>query len=134
MKNKTKIKPQIPSASLSIGNVKSTVSFGFSELREYSYINENKNGTFFINFLNRLKKLGTIDWNTINVSARHSFGTEKIPVKSLTEAAGDLVPAGMESLLVLRATGDNHSFLGYRDGNVFQIIFIESQFGDVYKH
>ena len=134
MKNKSKIKPQIPSTSLSIGNVKSTVSFGFSELREYSYVNENTNGKFFIEFLDRLKKLSAIDWNTINVSARHSFGTEKISVKNLTESAQNLVPAGMKSLLVLRAIGDNHAFLGYRDGNIFQIIFIESQFGDVYKH
>ena len=37
-------------------------------------------------------------------------------------------------MLHYRATGDNHVFLGYRDNNVFQVIFIEYQFGDVYVH
>ena len=37
-------------------------------------------------------------------------------------------------LYVFRATGDNHAFLGYRNGNVFNVLFIEYAFGDVYKH
>lgn len=52
----------------------------------------------------------------------------------MTQAAQVHVPIGMASLLVFRATGDNHVFLGYREGNVFQVIFIEYQFGDVYSH
>lgn len=57
------------------------VVFGFSELRQCSYINAINDGRFF-----------------------------------------------------LRATGDNHSFLGYRTEDVFQILFIEYQFGDIYQH
>ncbi len=34
----------------------------------------------------------------------------------------------------MRATGDNHAFLGHRIGNVFNVIFIEHEFGDVYNH
>lgn len=52
----------------------------------------------------------------------------------MTAAAQTHVPKGMDSLLVFRATGDNHVFLGYREENVFQVIFIEYQFGDVYQH
>ena len=26
------------------------------------------------------------------------------------------------------------SFLGYRDGSVFQVLFIEYKFGDIYNH
>lgn len=69
-----------------------------------------------------------------NTSARHSYGMEKMKVSSMTQAAQVHVPIGMASLLVFRATGDNHVFLGYREGNVFQVIFIEYQFGDVYSH
>lgn len=36
----------------------------------------------------------------------------------MTQAAQVHVPIGMASLLVFRATGDNHVFLGYREGNV----------------
>ena len=133
MGGKFKIKPQIPS-STPVGKVAEQVSFGFSELRAYSYTEGSKDGRFFIDFLARLKKLCSVDWNTINVSNRHSFGTEKMSVKKLMPAARQAVPAGMDSLTVLRATGDNHAFLGYREGNIFQIIFIEYQFGDVYRH
>ena len=133
MGGKFKIKPQIPSPS-PVGKVTEQVSFGFSELRPYSYTAGNKDGRFFIDFLERLKKLCSVDWNTINVSGRHSFGTEKMLIKNLTSSARQSVPAGMDSLIVLRATGDNHAFLGYREGNIFQIIFIEYQFGDVYRH
>lgn len=133
MGNKFKVKPQSPS-STPVGLQSSKVSFGFSSLCSYSYPAGEKDGVFFINFLARLKKLCNVDWNTINVSGRHSFGTEKMMVKNMTQSAQQLVPAGMTSLTVLRATGDNHAFLGYRDGNIFQVIFIEYCFGDVYKH
>lgn len=35
---------------------------------------------------------------------------------------------------VLTISGDNHPFLGYRDKDTFQVVFIEAEFGDVYKH
>lgn len=30
--------------------------------------------------------------------------------------------------------GDNHVFLGYRQQNTFEVIFIEYNFGDIYSH
>lgn len=133
MGNKFKIKPQVP-ATPSVVRASANLVFGFAELRPLSYVNAGKDGKFFIQYLERLKKLSGIDWNTVNTSGRHSFGMEKMMVKNLTTSAQQLVPAGMDSLIVLRATGDNHAFLGYREGNVFQVIFIEYLFGDVYCH
>lgn len=100
----------------------------------FSYVDNHNDASFFISFLERLKELCSLDWNTANTSARHSFGMEKMLVDNLTAAAKQHVPEGMTSLLVFRATGDNHVFLGYRDSHVFQIIFIEYNFGDVYSH
>lgn len=117
-----------------IGKSQERIVFGFSELRSYSYVDSRNDSDFFISFLGRLKKLSSIDWNTVNTSARHSFGMEKMEVCNMTQAAQTHVPEGMSSLLVFRATGDNHIFLGYREGNTFQVIFIEYQFGDVYSH
>ena len=133
MGNKYKIKPQVPTEP-SIKQTPSKLVFSFEELRSFSYIKAEKDGEFFIKFLERMKKLGGIDWNTVNTSGRHSFGTEKMKVSDLTTSARQLVPAGVDSLIVLRATGNNHVFLGTRDENVFNVIFIEYQFGDVYKH
>lgn len=117
-----------------IGKLQENIVFGFSELKDYSYVDSHNDSNFFISFLGRLKKLSSIDWDTANTSARHSFGMEKMYVRDMTKSAQAHVPLGITSLLVFRATGDNHVFLGYRDENVFQVIFIEYQFGDVYKH
>lgn len=133
MSKKFKIKPQTPSGP-SIAKTASNLVFSFAELRSYSYIEAERDGKFFIQYLERLRKLGTLNWNIVNISSRHSFGIEKMKVDNLTTSAKKLVPAGIDSLLVLRATGDNHAFLGTREGNVFHVIFIEYQFGDVYKH
>ena len=75
-----------------------------------------------------------MDWDAVNVSAKHSFGWEVMELKSMTKSAQLSVPAGMDKLLVFRATGDNHVFLGYRQQNIFEVIFIEYNFGDIYSH
>lgn len=126
------IKQTKPQASV-VGKPQEKIVFGFSELRPYSYVKSKSDSTFFITFLERLKKLCCLDWDTVSLSARHSFGYEKIPVGSLTTAARQHVP-GMQSLMAFRASGDNHVFLGYRENNIFQVIFIEYDFGDVYNH
>ena len=133
MVKKFTIKQPKPSAAV-IGKPQEKIVFGLSELRPFSYVDNHNDASFFISFLDRLKKLCSLDWNTANTSARHSFGMEKMLVDNLTAAAKQHVPEGMTSLLVFRATGDNHVFLGYRDNSVFQIIFIEYNFGDVYSH
>lgn len=127
------IKKQSPPTP-SVGKLSNNVIFGFSELRPYSYTDAKNDSDFFIKFLERLKQLGGIDWNTVNTSARHSFGTEKLNTKDLKMAARTYIPDDMQSITVFRAKGDNHSFLGYREGNVFHIMFIEYNFGDVYSH
>lgn len=107
------------------------VSFSFDLLHDVSYT-ECKNPDFFIRFLQRMKKLCLLGWNEINLSPRHSFGYEKIPIKDIKKDTH--ITKGVDYLLALRATGDNHAFLGFREGNVFKVIFIEAEFGDIYNH
>ncbi len=108
--------------------------FGFSELKDLSFEKAEKDGRFFIKFLRRLRQLSQLDWEVVNTSARHSYGWETINVKNMESSARQVVPAGMDKLLVFRATGDNHVFVGYRQQNIFEVIFIEYVFGDVYNH
>jgi len=42
--------------------------------------------------------------------------------------------AEIKDLVVFRATGDNRAFLGIRNDDIFHIVFIEENFGDVYEH
>ena len=110
------------------------IVFGFSQLQEYSYTNAKNDSAFFIDFLGRLKKFSGLDWNTVWTTNRHSFGSELISCTRLHPTARNLVPSEVDKLIVLRAKGDNHPFLGIREGNTFQVLFIEYQFGDIYNH
>lgn len=117
------------------GQIKApNVVFGFSELREISFKDAKRDSAFFVDFILHLRKFCQLSWDDIRTTQRHGLGSETIKVDSLSKKAKDLVPSGLRKLLVLRATGDNHAFLGYRDGNVFQVLFIEYSFGDIYSH
>ena len=125
-----KIKPQKVKEEV-VAKKLTKIVFGFSKLQPLSYPNST-DVNFFINYLGRLKKLCELEWDVIWTTHKHGFGTETIPASSLKQSAQNLVPPKITKLLVLRATGDNRSFLGYRDDNVFQVIFIEANFGDIY--
>ena len=86
MGGKFKIKKQQPIAS-PVGRTPAKVVFGFSELKDISYTNGEKDGKFFIKFLGRLKQLSQLDWDAVNVSAKHSFGWEIMEVKNMTKLA-----------------------------------------------
>ena len=89
---------------------------------------------FYSDFVERLKKISSLTWKQINVADRHGFGTEKMPVKQIKPQLPRFISPEITHLLVFRANGDNRPFLGLRNGNVFHIIFLEEQFGDVYDH
>ena len=110
------------------------VVFGFSSLKPVSYVDAKNDSRFFIDFLKRLKMLSGLEWNTLWTTQRHGLGTEMIGRETLRSSIQKMVPEDMKNIIVLRATGDNHAFLGYRDGNVFQVLFIEYAFGDIYNH
>lgn len=107
------------------------ISFRFDLLHEVSYT-DCQTSDFFIKFLKRLKQLCSLNWNEINTSSRHSFGYEKIPINSIIKEV--CITKEINFLFAFRATGDNRAFLGFRDGDVFQVVFVESNFGDIYEH
>lgn len=113
---------------------RNSLSFGFKDLRDISYVKAKNDSGYFVDFIQHLRKFCALNWNDIRTTQRHGLGTESIDVDSLKEGAKPLVPSGLAKLLVLRATGNNHAFLGYRDGSVFQVLFIEYNFGDIYNH
>ena len=123
------VKKQSPAQSY-IGK-DNRISFGFANLHDVSYTDCNQ-PTFFIKFLQRLKKICCVDWNTINTSQRHAFGLEKISINYIKRNLN--LTRDVQFLLAFRATGDNYVFLGFREGNMFQVVFIESCFGDIYDH
>lgn len=122
------------SPTVLIQEARKDLTFGFGDLRDVSYVKAKSDSSFFIDFIQHLRQFCKLNWNDVRTTQRHGYGTETIEVKSLNEGVKSQVPSGLTKLLVLRATGDNHAFLGYRDGNVFQVLFIEYKFGDIYQH
>ena len=117
-----------------IQEVRQNISFGFGDLRDLSYDKAKNDSDFFIDFIQHLRRFCQLTWNDVRTTQRHGLGTESIDVSSLNEGAKKQVPSGLSKLLVLRATGNKHAFLGYRDENIFQVLFIEYEFGDIYNH
>ena len=108
--------------------------FCFKYLQRYSY-NKCSDAFFFIEFLERLNKLGDLGWQGIAGSHRHSYGIEKILLKQLKVSNfPPIVTEDVKELTVFRATGSNLPFLGIRKEDTFQVVFIETNFGDIYDH
>ncbi len=126
----SKIKSVKRPDAVSIIKEEHRISFSFRMLHPISYTDTD--ARFFVKFFERLKKLSEFTWKQIDVSARHSFGYEKIPVSKIRPKVN--LTSEIKELHVFRATGDNHSFLGFRIGDVFNVVFIEANFGDIYKH
>lgn len=123
-----------PKLSRNIGEYQSDskVSFSFKYLQPCSYP-DCKDAGFFVQFIQRLGKLSQLGWNEIAKADRHGFGMEKIPNSTIKPQLPDTITDDV-TLLVFKATGDNKPFVGFRDGNIFHIVFIETKFGDVYSH
>lgn len=117
-----------------VSEPRNSLSFGFKDLRDISYVKAKNDSVYFVDFIQHLRKFSALNWNDVRTTQRHGLGTESIEVECLKEGAKAMVPSGLTKLLVLRATGNNHAFLGYRDGSVFQVLFIEYKFGDIYNH
>ncbi len=121
---------------MSIKGKSDRITISFDHLEDFSYTDAQRDGTFFITMLQRFRKLCTLGWTEIAKAQRHSFGFETMPVSSLSASAKSRMERypDIVKLFVFRTTGDNLVFLAYREKNVFNIIFIEHSFGDVYQH
>lgn len=108
--------------------------FSFKYLQEHS-VSNCRDVDFFKDFIFRLKKLSELGWTEIRKSDRHSFGMEKIPYYKIKPKSQlpEFVTPDVE-FCAFRATGSNLPFLGIQKGKIFYIVFIETQFGDIYDH
>lgn len=131
--SKKKIKKVDDQPHIHKGIVNDYPIFCFKYLQDVSIKNCNDH-KFFFDFIFRLKKLGELGWQEISRSARHSFGTEKIPIKQIKPTLPAVITDDIDELTVFRANGNNLPFLGIRKTNVFHVIFVETDFGDIYNH
>lgn len=106
--------------------------FSFKYLQDTSFP-DCSDLSFFPNFMKRLKKLSELGWKGINTSQRHGFGMEKLPQEIIKPQLPSVITPEVQ-LFAFRAVGNNLPFVGFREGKIFHIIYIETSFGDVYNH
>jgi len=106
--------------------------FSFKYLQDTS-IKDCDNADFLKEFIFRLQKLSKLGWKQIALSQRHSFGMEKLPREIIKpQLPPEITPE--TPLFAFRASGNNLPFVGIRKDNIFYIVFVETKFGDIYKH
>lgn len=135
-KHKLKIVPptedEIVVSKTAVSN--NDVLFSFKYLVEESY-NKCSNSKFFTDLLGRFKKYSTLGWQGIRASGRHQWGMEKTPVDQIKHTAKvECLTPDVKDLHILRSSGDNRALVGLQEQQVFQIFFIEANFGDISFH
>ncbi len=80
-------------------------------------------------FVSRMQELSQLNWNTIDTADRHGFGYEKMRVEQLKITLNP----DIKEVLVFRYSG-KLPFIGLRQGNTLQVLYLEANFGDLYDH
>lgn len=106
--------------------------FCFKHLQDISI--KGCDPVIYYSLINRIRKLEELGWNEISRSARHSYGFEGIPISKIKPSLPSFVSEDVEKLYAFRYTGNNLPFLALRNGNILHVIFIETNFGDIYNH
>ena len=106
--------------------------FSFKHLQKVSFDGDVK-AKFFQDFLLRLKKYSDLGWKQMAIEKRHGYGWEFMPQERMKKQLPAAVTPEVQ-LMVLRSANDNRAMVGFREWNIFHVIFIEANFNDIYKH
>ena len=107
-------------------------TFSFVHFSEGNYGLKDCNKEDFKNLIKKLKLLGSITWKEIESLPRHGLGYEKIKVSELKTALPSSVPKSIDKVYVFRYKG-KAPMVGYREGNIFHVVFLDHNFS-LYKH
>ena len=127
--------PDVPtSVSITKNANTNDVFFSFKHLSRESYT-RCRDCSFFIELLQRFQKLSLLGWKEIRQSHRHSWGMEKMPVNQIKhDGTVSRITPDVRELDVFRASGDNRVLVGLQEQQVFNVFFIEANFGDISNH
>lgn len=81
----------------------------------------------------RLQKLCSLAWKEIARAGKHGFGCEYLP-RTIIKPRIPREFEGEEKFIVFRYSGDNRPMVGIRSNDVFHVVWIEKDFGDLYDH
>ena len=120
-----------PSLVISLSNIDYPL-FSYKYLQNVSF-NKQKDASFFHEFICRLHQYSTLGWQEKQTSGRHSFGFEYLPQTKMKHSLPTIITPDVD-LMILRSSNDNKALVGFREWNIFHIIFIEANFNDIYDH
>lgn len=106
--------------------------FSFKYLQKVSFDGDVKT-KFFQDFLLRLKKYSDLGWKQMAVEKRHDYGWEYLSHDRMKHQLPTAVTPEVQ-LMVLRSSNDKRAMVGFREWNIFHVIFIEANFNDIYEH
>lgn len=106
--------------------------FSFKHLQEVSF-DKCKDAKFFRGFLKRLKNYSELGWKRMATDKKHGYGWEPLSQEHIKPALPKSVTPDVD-LMVLRASNDNRALVGFREWNIFHVLFIEANFNDIYNH
>ncbi|WP_132047126.1 hypothetical protein [Curtobacterium sp. PhB136] len=82
-------------------------------------------------FLIKWAKRSRFSWTELTLQSKHGLGFEMMPKKQIRPA----VPEALEqSKYMVFRHQENLPFVGFKAGDVFHVLWIESDYGDVYDH
>jgi len=108
--------------------------FCFKYIQNKSF-DKCRDAKFFIDFIQRLNKIAQYSWRDIELLPKHGLGYEMLPKsKFKCSKFPEIVTDEVSKLMVFRANGSNLPFAGVKINNIMHVIFIETNFGDIYNH
>ena len=106
--------------------------FSFKHLQKVSFDGDVK-AKFFQDFLLRLKKYSDLGWKQMATEKTHGYGGEYLPQAHMKSLLPAVVTPEVQ-LMVLRSANDKRAMVGFREWNIYHVIFIEAEFNDIYEH
>ena len=83
-------------------------------------------------FLEKWQLRSQMTWRELSQHSRHGLGSEKMPKRSIkAQIPGQF--QDVDKFTVFRHEG-NLPFVGWKNGSVFYLIWIECQYGELYDH
>lgn len=110
--------------------------FSFEYLQDNSIKGKCTDQQFLYELLSHLREISKKSWKELQTAGKHSMiGYEMLPVDCFVpKKMPEIVSPDVKKLMVFRATGDNRVMVGIKQESIFQVLFVETAFGDISGH
>ncbi len=112
--------------------LESLISFSFVHFNDKEYGLQDCTLEDLTALIRKLKILGNKTWTEISGAGKHQLGCEILKTSQLRKPLPPSVPSDIDKVLCFRYRG-KAPMVGFREGSVFHIIFLDRDF-TLYPH